>query len=183
MFKKTQIFKSLMVLSISAAPLMASAADPYVGGNFALVDYSVEGVSDASLNALYGRLGTYFGENFSGELRLGTGIADDSVNAEGVEADVKLKEFYGVYLRGGIPLGEIFYPYAVIGYSSGKVEVDGTVLGIGFSESDSESDASFGAGVDFSFNESLKLNLEYMSYFDKDGAELTSFAAGIAWLF
>ena len=179
MFKKTPIFKSLLVLSISAAPLMASAADPYFGGNFALVEYTEEGFPDASLNSIYGRFGAYFGENFSGELRLGVGIGDDTVNYEGTDVNVELKDFYGVYLRGGVPIGEIFYPYAIIGYTKGKVE--GSAYGI--SESFSESDASFGVGADFSFTETLKLNLEYAKYLEKDGVELTGFTVGLAKLF
>lgn len=179
MLKKTAIFKSLMVLSVSAAPLMASAADPYFGGNFALVEYSEEGVPDASLNAIYGRFGTYFGENFSGELRLGVGLGDDTVNADGADVKLEVENFYGVYLRGGVPIGESFYPYAVIGYTKGKLKA--SVYGESFS--DSESDASFGVGADFSFTDTLKLNLEYMNYIDKDGGELSGFALGLAKLF
>jgi len=160
--------RTYATVSVSPLPLVRC-----FGGNFTLVEASVEGFdSDASLNAIYGRLGTSFGEIFSAELRLGTGISEDTVDS----VDQKLKEFYGVYLRGGIPLGEKFYPYAIIGWTEGKVDFSGN----GINESETESDVSFGAGVDFSFTETLKLNLEYISYVDKDIAELTGFSVGLA---
>lgn len=175
MLKKTAILKSLLAASMITLPGI-TLAESYYGGNFALIDYSEEGASDASLNAVYGRFGTFFGDNFSGELRLGLGVGDDSVNYGGIDVDVELKNFFGAYLRGGVPVGESFYPYAVIGYSKGKLKASA----FGESESVSESDLSFGVGSDFSVTESVKINLEYMNYIDKDGGELSGFSVGIA---
>jgi outer membrane immunogenic protein len=176
MLKKTAILKSLLAASIATLPGLTLAAEPYFGGNFALIEYSEEGVSDASLNAVYGRLGTFFGDNFSGEIRLGLGVGDDTVNFDGFDVDVELKNFFGAYLRGGVPVGESFYPYAVIGYSKGKIEMSAFDESI----SESESDVSFGVGADFSVAETVKVNLEYMNYIDKDGGELSGFSVGIA---
>lgn len=175
MIKKTALLKSLLAVSIVTLPAV-TFAESYVGGNFAMIDYSEEGASDASLNAIYGRFGTFFGDNFSGELRLGLGVGDDSVSYAGFDVDVELKNFFGAYLRGGVPVGESFYPYAIIGYSKGKLEASA----LGESESASESDLSFGVGADFSVAETVTINLEYMNYIDKDGGELSGFAVGIA---
>jgi len=104
------------------------------------------------------------------------GVGDDTVSFDGFEVDMELKNFFGAYLRGGVPVGESFYPYAVIGYSKGKFEISA----FDESVSESESDFSFGVGADFSVAESVKINLEYMNYIDKDGGELSGFAIGIA---
>jgi opacity protein-like surface antigen len=174
MFKKT--ITTALTFSVLTASSFAVAEGNYFGGNFAFIEYSEEGLSgDASLTALYGRLGTNFSENFSGELRVGLGVGDDSLNVLGTDVDLSLEHMLGLYIRGGVPLGESVFPYAVIGYTRGKFELSASGLG---SASASESDVSFGLGTDFKLNEGLSVNVEYMNYIDKDGGELSGFALG-----
>jgi len=170
MFKKTAVIKALLTASIVSASFSASAADLYAGGSYAVLDSD-----DVTLNAIYGRFGASFNDNISAEARLGFGVGDDSVDGIKVELD----NLYGVYVRGGIPAGEVFYPYAILGYSKAK----GTASGFGVSVSDSESDLSYGVGADFNVNETFKINAEYMSYVDKDDFELTGFSVGVAFSF
>jgi opacity protein-like surface antigen len=118
--------------------------------------------------------------NFSGEIRVGVGVGDDSVDVLGTEVDVELDKMFGVYLRGGIPVSEVVCPYAIIGYTNG--EVTASAAGFG-SASESESDVSFGVGVDFAVNKEITINAEYINYFDKDGAEIGGFALGIVTKF
>jgi opacity protein-like surface antigen len=84
-----------------------------------------------------------------------------------------------VYLRGGFPVNETLYPYAVLGYTRGKIKAS---YG-GDSISSSESDTSFGLGVDIKLNEKAAINLEYLNYIDKDGAVLDGFSIGISSTF
>lgn len=170
MFKKIAILKSLLVASIASATFTASATELYAGGNFAVLD-----LEEATVNSIYGRFGANFSENFSAEVRLGMGAGDDTVGG----IDVELDNFYGAYIRGGVPAGEVFYPYAVLGYTKAKAEFSWN----GGTYSDSESDFSYGVGADFSITENLKINAEYLSYLDKDDAELTGFSAGVTFLF
>lgn len=154
-----------------------SAEDNYFGGNLAFIEYSEDGVSDdASLTALYGRVGTHFNENFSGEIRAGMGVGDDSVDVLGFDVDVELEHFFGAYLRGGFQAGPALYPYAILGYTRGEVKAS---VG-GFSDTLTESDMSYGVGADFSINDSTIVNLEYLSYLDKDEAEISGFTIGLA---
>lgn len=154
----------------------AHAAEPYAGANIGFVDYSIDGIgSDASLTALYGRGGVKFADVFAVEGRLGLGVGDDSVGT----ADVSLNYLAGVYVLAGLPVTEQFFPYAVLGYSKGDMDFD---LGLG-SFSDSESDISYGVGVDFHLNETFTINGEYMSYLDKDGGEIAGFAIGASMSF
>tara|TARA_R110001592_G_scaffold357853_1_gene661654 strand:+ start:83 stop:619 length:537 start_codon:yes stop_codon:yes gene_type:complete len=159
---------------------VALAEQNYAGGSIAFVDYSEEAISDdASLMMLSGRLGTKFNENLSGEIRIGFGIGDDSVNVFGNDVDVELDTMFGAYVRGGIQAADKFYPYVVLGYTRGEV----TASVPGFSDSESESDVSFGLGADVDINEKLTFNAEYMNYLDKDGVEVDGFSLGIVTKF
>lgn len=173
--------KSTMAIGISLVSLLVGgvhAENGYFGGNIAFVEYSEEGIGDdASLNAIFGRIGKKFNENFSGEIRVGIGIGDDTVDLFGGDVDVELDSLFGVYVRGGIQVAESFYPYAVLGYTRG--ELTASVSGFG-SASESESDISFGVGADVGISEKVILNVEYMNYLDKDGAEIDGFSIGIA---
>lgn len=170
MLNKTAMFKTLLAASIVSASCAASAADMYAGGGVAVLD-----ADEVTLNAVYGRFGAFFNENISAEARLGLGVGDDSWGG----AKVELDNFYGAYLRGGIPTGEVFYPYAILGFTKGKMSASGG----GLSMSDSDSDLSYGVGADFSVSDSLKINAEYMSYIDKDDFEISGFTAGVAFSF
>jgi outer membrane immunogenic protein len=164
------------LLSVTALMLSGSvvAQTGYVGGGLASVDYSIDGIpTEAQLSAVFGRLGTEFNENFSGELRLGFGIGNDTVSAFGVDGTVELNNLFGAYIRGGIPVSDSFFPYVVVGYTRGEMERDSAILG---SDSPSESDISFGIGADLGVSESLTASIEYMNYLDKDGADVSGFS-------
>jgi hypothetical protein len=170
MFKKTSLLSSIVAASIASASISASAAELYAGGNFAVLD-----AEELTLNAIYGRFGALFNENLSAEARIGFGVGDDTWDGEKYEID----NFYGAYVRGGIPVGEVFYPYAIVGYTKGKISSSGPFG----SDSASESDFSFGVGADFKVTDTLKINAEYLSYLDKDEAELTGFSVGVSFSF
>jgi len=160
----------------------AQAQNGYAGANlnFLDLDYSQNGINDdASLTAGTFRLGAQINKYLSGELRAGMGFSDDTVNISGYKVDIELDSFFGAYLRGGFPVTEKIYPYAVFGVTRGKL----TASFQGFSESDSETDTSFGVGVDFTLIDQVTLNVEYMSWFDKDGAEIDGFSVGASTAF
>ena len=176
------MLKKSAIVAAGALTLAYGAAQAevtyYAGGNVSFLNYSDDFVDDdLSLTAIYGRLGGYFNENFSAELRLGTGIGDDSIDILGSSVDVELDNMYGAYFRAGIPVSEMFYPYAVIGYT--RAELSASVSGAG-SASESDSDTSFGLGADLNLTQNLTVNLEYMNYFDSDGVEIDGFSIGLA---
>lgn len=168
--------KSAVILALAMASAVSHAQTTYIGGSFGMVDYSESGVEDASFTAVFGRLGTFFNPNFSGELRAGFGLGDDTVTVMGTDVDVELNSLYGVFLRGGIEANDVFYPYIALGYTRGEIKASAQ----GFSASESESDMSFGIGTDLTFNDGLTANIEYMNYFDKDGAEISGFSVGFS---
>lgn len=171
--------KLIKVSFLIASMGLSSAAlanDMYFGGGFAATKYTETGIDeDASLNVLLGKFGTKFNDNFAAEARIGFGLGDDTIDVFGYDATVKLKNFYGVYLKAGIPVSDTFYPYAVLGYTRGEIEA--SVMG--FTVSESESDTSFGLGADFNFD-SFTLNVEYLNYLDKDEAEISGISIGFS---
>ncbi|ART81002.1 porin family protein [Oceanisphaera avium] len=172
------MFKKLTTVSLAVAALacggQAMAAN-YVGGNILASKYDEDRGGSADLVSLYGRLGTEFSENFSGELRLGTGIDDDNIGRTKIEQDL----FYGAYVRGGIPLGDVFFPYAVLGVTHTKIKYSGPFN----SYTNSGSDVSFGLGTDVHLNANTDLNIEYMSYYDKNDVSIDGFAVGVTYRF
>lgn len=176
--KKIMAVVGLGALVFGGAAAQAEAQSGYFGGSVAFLEYSETDIDDdASLSVLYGRLGLNFNQNFSGEIRLGVGVGDDTVDVFGTNVDVELDNMYGVYVRGGAPVSAVVYPYAVLGYTRGKATASAAGFG---SVSDSETDVSFGLGVDFTVSKEITINAEYMNYLDKDGAEISGLAIGVA---
>ena len=157
-----------IALALSATSLTSTANDDlYWGAGVTSTKYT-ESNEEASLSAFYGRFGKTINENFSIEGRIGLGLTGDDIYG----VDLELKNYYGAYIRAGAPVTNIIFPYAIVGYSRGKLEASSG----GYSASASESDTSFGLGVDFNVKDGNVINLEYMNYIDKDGSELDGFS-------
>ena len=63
----------------------------------------------------------------------------------------------------------------------GKVSANGTVAGVDYSFSDTETfeDESYGAGLDFNITDTVGANLEYMRYVDTDEEEISGISVGL----
>jgi len=157
--------KKLLVLGMAGAMSAPVLADPlmYAGGGLGMAELG----DDNDVTMPYGRFGMYINENFSGEARVGFGLDDD-----GVELDSML----GAYVRGGLPLSEVFFPYAIVGLT----RIDYSYDNGPFDESGDEMGISMGFGADFNINERMEINAEYISYVDDDDAELDSLGVGLA---
>lgn len=186
------MLKKLTTISVALAALMTGGqtmAETYVGGNILATKIKEDDLGSFKFASFYGRLGTEFTENFSAEIRVGTGLDNDtnSYSIDGVPVDlkVKLKHFYGAYVRGTIPVADVFYPYAVVGYTQAKLEAKASVPGTSISATDSDSggDVSFGVGADIRLTSEVDLNLEYMNYYDKHDITLDGFAVGVTYRF
>lgn len=168
--KKTMIAGAI-IASLTMATAVSAKEGNYVG--FGLTQHNLDGGSfDADVMTLDGKIGTYFNENFSGEFRVGLGVQDDTVFG----ADIEVENYYGAYVRAGIPVTDGFYPYAIAGYTKTKVGVSG-------GGSDSESDISIGLGADMAISNDVDFTVEYMRYLDKDGGEIDGIGLGFKFKF
>lgn len=177
---KMLFISALAVAILGAGPVMGepykSTTGPYVGGSALFVESSFARSDDASLMGVGGRLGSHLNENFSGEVRLGLGLGDDTVRSGLLEYDVELKSLVGGYLRLGAPIGDNLHPYAVLGFTRTELKVSQNFLG---NNTDSDTDVSYGLGVDLDLDRNLSLNVEYMNYFDDDDLEVSGFSISI----
>lgn len=182
-----------VILTGSALALMsvgtfAQAQEPveqgYIGANYVFLTYEEDGFSeDLDLGALSAKAGAKFNPYFAAELRAGFGVADESVSAGGVTAELELDYLIGGYGVIGLPTESPVYPYVVVGYTKGELTASASGPGGSASFSDSESDFSYGVGANFAATEEFHVNVEYMNYLDKDGVEISGVSVGATVLF
>lgn len=179
---KSVVNKIAIVAALSGLSL-TSYSDSYASVNIGFNDYeeSVSGTPalmfESSLTSLYSRIGKQYNENFSAEIRLGVGLGDDTYEVDGLDSGLKLsiREFYGVYLRGGTQLTDKLYPYVVFGYTQATLELDDGSSNF----HDGLGGVSYGAGVDLQVKPEVLASIEYINYFDTVGVELSAFSIGL----
>lgn len=65
----------------------------------------------------------------------------------------------------------------------GITRAEGTAKVSGHSNSDDETDLSYGIGIDFNVSNHIYIGLEYMSYLSKSDFDLNSIALGVTKYF
>jgi len=168
MFKKAILSAALLTVSMSAS------ANWEFGIGYTNVSDD-DGDIDISLGGIVASAGYQYqvndGFQLVPEVRIGTGVSDDTVFG----VDVELDSFYAVSLRGEYTLADNMYVYIVPSY--GKLEL--TASANGFSES-SDSDWEFGLGGGFGFMVTETTSVE-VSYETFDDADVLSIGAKFAF--
>ena len=134
----------------------------YYGVNTTFIGYSELGVPDFDFTALSITAGQSINDSLDAEVRMGFGTNDETLTLDGVDIAFGIDKFMGVYLKYASESSGTVSPYAILGYTHALLE--GSVLGV--TASASESDLSFGVGVDFGMGEETSLNIEYMNFID-----------------
>lgn len=189
MFKSSSIIKTNVAALLVAFSALSFAGDSYIAASVGFVDAYEKVTGDAiepftaetKLTALNARLGKHYGEHFAAEVRLGVGLGDDVMQIDGVDtiANLEIRDMYGIYARAGARIAERFYPYALIGYSHANLE--GSIDQ--FTAEGDFGGVSYGIGLDVQIKRDLSANLEYISYFDSLGLELSGFSLGLSRAF
>ena len=173
------IKKNVLIASVATAGIaMAGAASAqdmyksgvgglYAGGNYTFMNADFDGVGDADVGTLSGKVGVMATEYFGLEARAGFGVDDDTVRG----VDVELDNFFGGYATFNMVNESPITPYGVLGFTrieaqAGNVE-------------DDDSDFSYGAGVNFAFAPNLSANLEYMRYYDDNDVTVDGLGIGM----
>ncbi|NVK86545.1 MAG: porin family protein [Gammaproteobacteria bacterium] len=171
--------KKMTALALALTSSLAMA-DSHFAINYAMIDYSeVEG-PDVKPSALVVSYGSEVNEYFDFQGRLGLGLASDDISINNFNVDISVKNFIGAYIIAKVPTDSDLQPYGVLGFTRGKLEAD--IQGAG-KVSESESDLSYGFGVDYAIDTSSALNFEYTVYLDKNGFEVNSIALGYKGFF
>jgi len=205
MFKSSSIIKTNVAALLVAFSALSFAGDSYIAASVGFVDAYEKVTADefgdaiepftveTKLTALNARLGKHYGEYFAAEVRLGVGLGDDVIQIDGVDtianleirdmvdtiANLEIRDMYGIYARAGARIAERFYPYALIGYSHANLE--GSIDQ--FTAEGDFGGVSYGIGLDVQIKRDLSANLEYISYFDSLGLELSGFSLGLSRAF
>ena len=157
---------------LSLPALAGPQEGAYVGGGLMEATIDFDGYSgEANPTALFARVGYQMNDFLAVEGRLGTGFDDDHFHG----ANVEVEDMIGAYAKVGIPTTVGLYPYAMLGVTSGEISVNG--------HSDDDSDVSYGIGVDYWVAPQVSIGLEYMSYVDIDGADLSGITLGANYRF
>ncbi len=156
---------ALASAAVLAAGPVAPDEGPYWGVNIGQVNYSESGAPHFNPTAFLASLGWVFSGNLAVEARAGTGIGSDSKTVSGVPVDLKVKSFYGAYLRGTVPVSDGFSFYALAGYGRGKLEASA----LGATASTSDGSFSGGVGGELVVTKTGSVGLEYGRMFSGSG--------------
>jgi opacity protein-like surface antigen len=168
--------KFVSIAALSLATVGAAHAEGlYAGALLTRTTVSFDDVGDASPMTLGAKLGMSINKNFAVEARLGTGLSDDSI----VGVDVKVDNFAGIYGKGILPLSDVASIYGLLGYTQGKLKFEAP----GLSESDSDSDISYGIGADFAISATTSVGVEWARLFKGDGYTVEGLSLGVSFKF
>jgi len=184
-------YKYITALALLGASSLACADESkpsnfYVEAGYINLNLDVSGLGDDDLGVGMLKFGYNAHENLAIEVMAGTGFSDikesgclyDGFYSYCGSQKIELSNAFGIYLKPKVKLGdaEIF---ARIGYTHAKLKTSGS-LG---SASDDDGDASFGAGVSYSFTKQVYGQIDYMRYYDRGGVELSGPSISIGYKF
>ncbi|XKH61075.1 porin family protein [Halomonas sediminis] len=178
---KKEIYAFMLLGMISSPAFGEAAGTSYAGLQYAKINYEDVYGGETEPSAVIGRVGHFANNYFAIEVRAGMGLDDDDVEWNGYRTDVtvELDYLYGVYGVGHLPLTDMLSVYALIGYTGAEA----TAELYSMSESDTDSDFSYGLGGQVQFNPIVSGTIEYVSYLDKSEFEVTALSAGLNFKF
>ena len=167
---------------------LAANAQTYMQVGYTSTDYSESVISSgnaykvaASPTAVRGILGYEVNPNFSVEGMLALGLSDSSISVSGISTPVNLKidNLYGFYGKPKLQLSPEMEVFARIGYAHGKA----TASYQSTSTTISDSSFSYGMGMSYAINKQMSVNIDAMTYYDKNSTSATGTTVGIGYKF
>lgn len=165
--------KRLTIAAVTSALLAAgmvtvaqaqqvSSPQLYLGGDAMFWELDNKYGSDRDSVGLRLRGGAQFNEYLGVEAHLGTG---------GSDGRAELDYLAGIYGKGILPVTDLFRFYGLAGFT--KVDLD----------FDSDSDFSYGAGLEFDLTPQLSLGADYMRYLDESDYNFDAASVGLRYRF
>jgi hypothetical protein len=184
---------ALFTIIFNSSALTAAEGDQYFGLQYASTTFEIDGLGeDWEPAVLTGRYGKYLSDNFSLEGRLGIGAGDDTINFSGpggsIDIEVEIDTLFGIYGVGHHAINNNSSVYALIGLSRGEATMTGTGFLVATgpfneTESDTETDLSYGVGANIGINNTTGINLEYISYLSKNDFDVSALNFGFVFKF
>ena len=185
-FRQDEVMKKLLL--VSAISLTAFAAQAQIYGEVGYVSTTIKDTNEgftikASPTAIRGMLGYELNPNLAVEGMAAFGLSDASIKVNGQSipgVNFTIDHAVGIYLKPKLKLNDAVEIFGRVGYARVKGTVSVPAEG---SESNTESSASYGAGLSYAINPKLSLNADYMQYLSKGGTKINGFAFGLGFKF
>jgi hypothetical protein len=171
--------KIIAAIALTAA-FAANAQSNKVYGEVGVTSLTVTELGyTAKPSMVRGLIGQELNENFAIEGMLATGLSDGNFNVSGVNVGIKVDNAYGAYLKAKANPSNDLEVFARVGFNKMNI----TASALGYSASDSGSDTAIGAGLKFALAKDVKLAVDYMTYYQKNGIKATGYTVGLGFNF
>lgn len=173
----------IALISLLGLGWNAHADEEFEGYGYGGISYDMFDLKQGSLSVepsgFKMRLGYQLFKHLGIEGQYGVGSQEDDAD----NIDVDISNYYGIYLRGTLPLGERLNLFALAGYNSLEVDnLSGGAVG-GSADSRDDDDYGYGAGADFEFIDNFFLSVDYMRMLDTDTFEAETLSIGFRYNF
>lgn len=176
---KIAITSALILASFSASAQMYGE----VGITSVKYEETVFGYNvKSSPTAIRGIFGYEINPNFAVEGLAAFGMSDDNVQVLGYTVPgvkFKVDNVFGFYAKPKVKFTPELEGFVRAGFARSK----GTASLNGQSSSASETGFSYGLGMSYALNPMTSLNVDYMSYLDKNDSKATGFTFGVGYKF
>lgn len=164
-------------------PAQQAKAPLYGEIGYTVLDISSSGGFDASPTAVRGIIGYDVHPLFAVEGMLAFGANDDSgtFNEGGGSSTInaKLKNAYGVYVKPKFNVTPSLELFGRLGFTKTKIDYRED----GVTDSESSSRASYGVGLNYSFNPKMYVGVDYMRYGKKDDTKVDGVTFSLGFRF
>jgi len=157
------LFGMLLVLGLTNVKAELPNFRPYGGLDYMFLGVVQHESNKANLAAIRGKLGAELNPYLALECHAGTGVSSDDDVDEFI-SELKLKELWGLYVRGIFPLHERVKLYGLFGITRTEFEIE---LGNSRTEDYATSGYSYGFGIEAFPLENLSVALEFASLIDE----------------
>ena len=176
--KRFTLSLTIAVVAISAQA-QTYAEIGYTSTNYeaSVLGYNVK----ATPSAVRSLVGYEVNPNLSLEGMIATGLSDANVSGLGnvYGLTLKIDNMYGIYAKPKFQFTPSLEGFLRIGYA----HTSGTVTYQGRSNSSSGSSLSGGLGLSYAIDSKLSLNIDSMSYYNKDSTTASGITIGLGYKF
>lgn len=174
----------LMIMGATALPAAAMANQhSYVGVQFSQVEYKESGVPDVEPTAIAIKAGAQLSDYLAVEARVGFGAGDDSASEGPLKLTIEVDNYISAYVKPTLPLGERFSVYALAGVTRSKLKAEITSVLPAESDTDSQTDLSYGVGADLNLSTNSFVSVEYARLLNGDDYDLDALSVGLGFRF
>jgi len=156
---------AISMLSLCGAAVADESSKYYVEAGYGAIQYKESGLT-ATPGVGTLRFGVNIDKHLSVEGLLGTTITDATGLIGTIPLTIKIENVYGVYLKAKTEIAPNLQVFGRLGYMHATISASIP----GYSLSQGGSDVSYGIGAQYSFTPTIYGQLDYMSYYNKNGA-------------